>query len=178
VWIENVPPSEATGELKDLYERIGGARGGIAQIHQAQSLNPKALGTHFELYKAIMFQPSPLSRADREALAVAVSRANGCEYCAAHHGSALAQLGTASTLPPAVFEWAARLARTPELTAPADIQALRDAGLTDRAILDAVLTVAYFSYANRLVMGLGLALEPGFEATCRPVMHTGGESAG
>jgi hypothetical protein len=30
------------------------------------------------------------------------------------------------------------------------------------------LTVAYFSYANRLVMGLGLVLEPGFEATCRP----------
>jgi alkylhydroperoxidase family enzyme len=34
---------------------------------------------------------------------------------------------------------------------------LRAAGLTDRAILDAVLTIAYFSYANRLVMGLGLA---------------------
>jgi hypothetical protein len=28
--------------------------------------------------------------------------------------------------------------------------------------------VAYFSYANRLVMGLGLSLESGFEATCRP----------
>jgi AhpD family alkylhydroperoxidase len=178
VWIESIPPSEATGELKDLYERIGGARGGIAQIHQAQSLNPRALGTHFELYKAIMFQPSPLTRADREALAVAVSRANACEYCAAHHGSALAQLGTASTLPPPVFDWAARLARTPEQTGPADVEALRDAGLTDRAILDAVLTVAYFSYANRLVMGLGLTLEPGFEATCKPALETGDEPAG
>lgn len=178
MWIETIPPSEAAGDLKTLYERIGGARGGIAQIHQAQSLNPKALGSHFELYKSIMFQPSPLSRADREALAVAVSRANGCEYCAAHHGSALAQLGTASTLPPPVFEWAARLARTPEQTAPSDIQVLRDAGLTDRAILDAVLTVAYFSYANRLVMGLGLALEPGFEATCRPAIESGDQAAG
>lgn len=45
---------------------------------------------------------------------------------------------------------------------------LREAGLSDRAILDAVLTIAYFSFANRLAMGLGLALEPGFEATCRP----------
>ena len=172
MWIESIRPTEATGELKTLYDRIGGARGGVAQIHQAQSLNPKALGTHFELYKAIMFQSSPLSRADREALAVAVSQANGCEYCAAHHGSALEQLGTGSTLPPAVFEWATRLARTPEQTGPADVQVLRDAGLTDRAILDAVLTVAYFSYANRLVMGLGLALEPGFEATCKPAMDT------
>jgi uncharacterized peroxidase-related enzyme len=93
------------GELRDLYERIGGARGGVAQIHQAQSLNPKVLATHFELYKALMFQPAPLTRADREALAVAVSRANSCEYCAAHHGSALSQLGTTSSLPLQVFEW-------------------------------------------------------------------------
>ncbi|MBA3887969.1 MAG: carboxymuconolactone decarboxylase family protein [Acidobacteria bacterium] len=172
MWIDNIPPSEAAGELKDLYERIGGARGGIAQIHQAQSLNPRALGTHFELYKAVMFQPSPLSRADREALAVAVSRANGCEYCAAHHGSALAQLGQTSTLPQQVFDWAARLARTPEQVDAADVQMLREAGLSDRAILDAVLTIAYFSYANRLVMALGLALEPGFEATCKPAIES------
>jgi AhpD family alkylhydroperoxidase len=168
MWIDVVAPSQATGELKHLYERIGGARGGVARIHQAQSLNPSVLATHFELYKALMFQPSPLSRADREAIAVAVSRANSCEYCAAHHGAALDQLGASSSLSPQVFEWAARLARTPEQTSEADITMLRAGGLSDRAILDAVLTVAYFSYANRLVMGLGLMLEPGFEATCRP----------
>src|SRR5918994_1399088 len=172
MWIESVAPAQASGELKDLYERIGGARGGIAQIHQAQSLNPKVLATHFELYKALMFQPSPLSRADREALAVTVSRANSCQYCAAHHGAALAQLGTQSSLPSQVHEWAARLARTPEAVSEPDVQMLRAAGLSDRAILDAVLTIAYFSYANRLVMGLGLALESGFEATCRPDLTT------
>lgn len=168
MWIESIPPAEAQGELKALYDRIGGARGGVAQIHLAQSLNPKVLATHFELYKALMFQPSPLSRADREALAVAVSRANSCEYCAAHHGAALEQLGLASSLPPQVFEWAARLARTPEVVSASDVTMLRAAGLSDRAILDAVLTIAYFAYANRLVMGLGLVLESGFEATCKP----------
>lgn len=89
MWIEAVPPAESTGELKELYDRIGGARGGVAQIHQAQSLNPRVMAAHFELYKALMFQPSPLSRPDREAMAIAVSRANSCEYCAAHHGVAL-----------------------------------------------------------------------------------------
>lgn len=173
MWIESIPPSEAAGQLKELYDRIGGARGGIAAIHQAQSLNPHVLATHFELYKALMFQPSPLSRADREALAVAVSEANSCGYCAAHHGSALSQLGTDSPLPPQVFDWARRLARTPEAVSSADVTMLREAGLSDRAILDAVLTVAYFSYANRLVMGLGLSLEAGFEATCRPDLSGG-----
>jgi len=175
MWIESVLPSAATGELKELYDRIGGARGGVAAIHQAQSLNPRVLATHFELYKALMFQPSPLSRADREALAVAVSRANACEYCAAHHGAALQLLGASSSLPPQVFQWAERLARTPEQMSAADIETLRSAGLSDRAILDAVLTVAYFSYANRLVMGLGLALEAGFEATCGPDLPAAGE---
>src|ERR671924_386139 len=106
MWIESIGPASATGELKELYEQIAGVRGGIAEIHQAQSLNPKVLATHFELYKAVMFQPSPLSRADREALAVAVSRANSCEYCVAHHGAALRQLGVESLLPAEVFDWA------------------------------------------------------------------------
>jgi AhpD family alkylhydroperoxidase len=172
MWIESIRVADASGELKDLYERIAGARGGVAQIHRAQSLNPKVLATHFELYKALMFQPSALSRADREAIAVAVSRANSCEYCAAHHGAALSQLGAQSLLPAALFEWAARLARTPEAVSEADVTMLRAAGLSDRAILDAVLIVAYFSFANRLVMGLGLALESGFEATCRPGLGT------
>jgi uncharacterized peroxidase-related enzyme len=119
MWIGSMPPADATGELKEIYERIGGARGGVAQIHQAQSLNPKVLATHFDLYKAVMFQPSPLTRADREALAVAVSRANSCEYCAAHHGAALSHLDAQSSLPPHVFEWAARLARTPEAVSEA-----------------------------------------------------------
>ena len=53
-------------------------------------------------------------------------------------------------------------------TNPRVLGASSSLSLSDRAILDAVLTVAYFSFANRLVMGLGLALEPGFEETCRP----------
>ncbi len=168
MWIESISPAESTGDLRELYERIGGARGGVAQIHQAQSLNPNVLATHFELYKAVMFLPSPLTRADREALAVTVSRANSCEYCAAHHGAALDQLGEESTLPPQVFEWAARLARAPETVSEPDVAMLRAAGLSDRAIFDAVAMIAYFSFANRLVMALGLTLEPGFESTCRP----------
>lgn len=168
MWITSIPPADATGQLKELYARIAGARGGVAQIHQAHALNPAVLAAHFELYKAIMFLPSPLSRADREALGVAVSRANSCQYCVAHHSAALRQLRVGPTLPPEVFEWAARLARTPEATTEGDVAMLRRAGLSDRAILDAVFTVAYFSFANRIVTGLGLELEPGFEASCRP----------
>jgi AhpD family alkylhydroperoxidase len=167
-----IDPAEAEGELREIYRRIAGARGGVADIHKVQSLNPRALAAHFELYKAIMFQASPLSRAQREALAVVVSRANGCHYCAAHHSAALAQLRDAGPpLDDRLRDWAQRLARTPEASAPRDLEVLRDAGLDDRAILDAILTVAYFSYVNRLVLATGLRLEADYEQTCRPTLE-------
>jgi alkylhydroperoxidase family enzyme len=37
-------------------------------------------GAHVALYRLIMFGQSGLSRTEREAIAVAVSAANGCHY--------------------------------------------------------------------------------------------------
>jgi AhpD family alkylhydroperoxidase len=107
-------------------------------------LNPKVLATHFELYKALMFQPSPLSRADREALAVAVSRANSCAYCAAHHGAALTLLREESSLP----QEGARMGRAGRACTRDRIggrhRSFASGWSLQTAILDAVLTVAYF----------------------------------
>jgi alkylhydroperoxidase family enzyme len=52
----------------------------LANIVSSHSLNPAAVEAHLQLYRTIMFGPSPLSRAEREALAVAVSAANDCHY--------------------------------------------------------------------------------------------------
>ena len=41
-----------------------------------------------------------------------------------------------------------------------DVQALRDAGFTDRAIHDAAQVAAYFNYINRIADGLGVDPEP------------------
>ena len=40
-----------------------------------------------------------------------------------------------------------------------DIQALREQGFDDRAILDACQITAYYAYVNRLADGLGVELE-------------------
>ncbi len=170
-FVTGIPIDQAEGDLATVYGQIAKARGGVAAIHQVQSRNLPALQAHLEMYKAIMFRPSPLSRAWREAIAVAVSRANQCAYCEAHHGAALAALGGAADVPNALLTWAARLARQPERSTAEDLEPLRALGLDDRAILDAILTVGYFSFANRLVMATGLELEPGFEATCAPTLR-------
>lgn len=50
------------------------------QILASHSLNPDALQAHLRLYRTVMFGPSGVSRAEREAMAVCVSAANDCHY--------------------------------------------------------------------------------------------------
>jgi alkylhydroperoxidase family enzyme len=47
----------------------------------------------------------------------------------------------------------------------ADIEGLRDLGLSDGAIHDVVQVTALFGYYNRLAEGLGIDPEPGFAPT-------------
>jgi uncharacterized peroxidase-related enzyme len=79
-WIKIVLPEEATGQLKEQYDAAIKRAGRIFNIVSLQSLNPRLLEASIELYKAIMFGPSSLSRAQREMIAVVVSKANDCFY--------------------------------------------------------------------------------------------------
>lgn len=51
-----------------------------AHVLASHSLNGKAMAAHIALYRTIMFGESPLTRVEREAVAVAVSAANDCHY--------------------------------------------------------------------------------------------------
>ncbi len=52
-------------------------------------------------------------------------------------------------------EYAEKLTRSPSEMSRADVEALRKAGLDDRAIHDAVQVIAYFNYINRVADALG-----------------------
>jgi alkylhydroperoxidase family enzyme len=78
--IPYVPNEEATGLLKDLYGRYARADGSLDNILRIHSLNPRSLRDHVELYAHLMRGASPLSRAQREMIAVTVSAANDCFY--------------------------------------------------------------------------------------------------
>ena len=43
--------------------------------------------------------------------------------------------------------------------AEADVQALRDTGFSDGEVLEINQVTAYFNYANRTVLGLGISTE-------------------
>jgi alkylhydroperoxidase family enzyme len=49
-----------------------------------------------------------------------------------------------------------------------DLQPMRDAGLDDRAILDANMVCGYFAFVNRVADGLGVPLEADWDHEPNP----------
>ncbi|MFN2627139.1 MAG: carboxymuconolactone decarboxylase family protein [Gaiellaceae bacterium] len=76
-----VEVAEAAGELRREYQAAAGRSGGkVFNIVKAMSLRPRVLKASMALYREIMFGESPLTRVERELLAVVVSAANSCHY--------------------------------------------------------------------------------------------------
>lgn len=110
-----------------------------------------------------------LPRAERELAATAVSRHNGCVFCASVHArfashyskrtadvQRLLDDGVSAPQEPlwrAVVD--ASVALTTESFSPAHVEALRAEGLDDLAILDTIQAAAFFNWANRLMLSLG-----------------------
>lgn len=172
-WIDVIEPEDATGNLDALYDEIIGTRGKLSNVLRVHSQNPDAMRGHLELYEAVMFGSSPLSRAEREVLGVVVSAANDCTYCVRHHAEAVqAYWNDEARVQQLIDDYTAlhdlderlriasdvavRLTTSPNGTSEADVEALRDAGWSDRAVLDIVLVTAYFNFVNRVTNGLGV----------------------
>ena len=82
-YIRTIPPSEAAGRLKEIYQSGAGpsaARGKVSMIRQVQSLNADALGAWRELDVQIMRGESRITRRQREMIATVVSATNHCSY--------------------------------------------------------------------------------------------------
>lgn len=178
-WIETIGPEQAQSELARSYQRLarGGALDNVLLVH---SLRPHTLDGHLALYRSVLHHPrNRLDRAFAEAIGVRVSQLNGCRYCVAHHaagmGRALADPvrtqawldaldsgefeSTFDAAQCAALAYVERLTAVPAQIAQPDIEALRAAGWSDGEILEINQVAAYFAYANRTVLGLGVALE-------------------
>jgi len=171
-WIETIDEPDATGELRAIYEEIVETRGKLSNILRVHSLNPPALQAHLRLYHQLLFGRSDLRRAEREALATVVSAANDCGYCVRHHAEALnaywkdrARVNRliddyhAVEMPErmrAMLDYGTKLTHDPAAVTEADVQTLRDAGFSDRDVLDINLIVSYFNFVNRIAEGLGV----------------------
>ena len=169
-WLDPIRLDSATPEqVAVLEESTPTAKTSPYYLLLVQDVD--VLRERSRLYNAIMYGPRGLPRADRELAAVAVSRVNGCVYCASVHVQRYIQLtkrpdvmqrlldeGVETELPPrerAIVDFAVKLTRTPAALANADLAPLRQVGLNDQEILDLTHVVAMFAWANRLMQTLG-----------------------
>ena len=171
-WITEINETDAPDELKKVFKEIKTKRGKISNIMSVHSLNPGSMKYHMDLYVHLMFGSSPLSRVDREFIAVLVSIFNNCTYCVHHHLEALRHYWKdedildellvdidAVDLDPrlkSLMVYVKKLTCTPSEVIEGDISGLRKQGFTDRGILDIGLIVGYFNFVNRIVSGLGV----------------------
>ena len=75
-----IAEDEAEGLLREEYDAAVERAGKVFNILKAMSLNPPVLRASMELYKAIMFGESGLSRRERELLATVTSAEQSCHY--------------------------------------------------------------------------------------------------
>ena len=176
-WIETIPFAEASGRLKKLYDRVKGPGDRVDNIMMAHSLRPHTMEGHMSLYKNVLHHTSnSVAKWRLELIGVWVSLLNGCSYCVEHHFRGLCRAlkdegrGEAmrkalekrdfsyfSAPERALLAYAEKLTITPASVREADIDAMRDAGFSDGEVLEANQVVAYFGYANRTVLGLGVS---------------------
>jgi len=134
--------------------------------------DPDILAARTRTDKDIFYNPEAgLPRAERELAATAVSRHNGCIFCASVHARFAAHFsqrgedvqrlldeGTGAELGPrwnAIVAAAVALSDTPARLDAAHIERLREVGLDDDAISDVIHGAAFFHWANRLMLSLG-----------------------
>lgn len=80
-WIEILNAEQGNEDLQRAYQAgIDPQTGEPANILAVQGANPQALLDHVALYRTLMFGSSPLSRRQREMIALVVSSVNGCMY--------------------------------------------------------------------------------------------------
>lgn len=179
-WIKTIPYDDADGLLKRLYDRIKGPDNNVDNIMLAHSLRPHSMEGHMALYKYVLHHPrNTLPKTYLEAIGVYVSLLNQCAYCVEHHFAGMSRLlnddaraaairGALESRAPADafsghelagLEYAEKLTTAANTVLVEDIHGMRAAGLDDGQILEINQVTAYFCYANRMVLGLGIEAE-------------------
>lgn len=155
-------PADIAQQLAANREKLGF----VPNVFAAYAKRPEHFRAFVQYHDVLMRGPSGLSRAEREAIVVAVSAENRCLYCVTAHGAALRILGKDAVLADQIAinwrtaalspRWRAMLAFASRVNEPAfaasdaEIEALRQAGFSDDDVWDVAAIAAFFGFSNRM----------------------------
>ena len=179
-WIRMIPDAEATGYLKEMYQRVRTPHGTVDNVMRVHSLRPRTMEGHLALYKSVLHSPeNALAFWFLEVAACCTSIVNRCAYSLEHHFMNVRRLlrdeARASAIRAALeagrpedafsgkelalLRYVAKLTAEAGAMCKSDVDALRAAGCDDGEILEINQVCAYFNYSNRLLNGLGVTTE-------------------
>jgi len=176
-WIDTIAYEKADAKLKALYDRVKGPNNNVDNIMMMHSLRPHTMEGHMAIYKYVLHhRDNTIDKWFLETLGVWVSTLNKCDYCVEHHFAGLKRLlnddekaiqirsaidtnnienAPLENRQKAAMEYARMLTHNPGSIREESVKKLRADGYTDGEILEINQVCAYFSYANRTVLGLG-----------------------
>jgi uncharacterized peroxidase-related enzyme len=167
-------PDDVRAIIEDARDKLGF----IPNVFLAYARRPEHFRAFMQYHDLLMKAPSGLSRAEREAIVVAVSAENDCLYCVVAHGAALRILGkdaivadqiavnwrTADLAPRlrAILSFASRVNERGFSANEEEIAELRAAGLAPNDVWDVAAIAAFFGFSNRMAGALDIRPNPEF----------------
>jgi uncharacterized peroxidase-related enzyme len=188
-FIRTVPPADAEGPVREMYEKAHARFGYVPNWAKAFSSRPGVMEGWVGLLRSIQ---SNLSVRRYELATLAAARALRSTYCSLAHGSVLANkvfdpaAVTAimtrpgeSPLEPsehAMMAFVEKVVLNADCITPADIEVLRSLGYTDEDIFDVAAAAAARCFFGKLLDALGVEADSAFnelDPTLRQALTVG-----
>jgi uncharacterized peroxidase-related enzyme len=176
-------PAQCPDDIRAVMDETRAKIGFVPNVFLAYAKRPEHFRAFMQYHDLLMKGPSGLTRAEREAIVVAVSAENACQYCVTAHGAALRVLGkdaivadqiainwrTADLAPRlrTILAFASRVNAPGFAASGGEIRALHESGLSDDDIWDIAAIAAFFGFSNRMAGTLDLRPNPEFYAMGR-----------
>ncbi len=167
-------PRQASGETADIFREIASAFGMVPNLFRTAAHHPPLLRANWNKVQAVMME-GDLSRKVKETIAVLVSKDNGCDYCVAAHSASLRAIGLSREEIAGIIENPGKsdftakenalihLARganlAPRRIAEEQFQTLRDLGVTDAEIVEALGVMELFVGFNKFLDSLKVEMD-------------------
>jgi len=179
-----VPPRATLGpDLQKYFAVCDEKIGFLPNVLAAYTFDEKKLRAFIGMYNDLMLDDSPLTKLEREMIAVVVSSANRCYYCQVAHGQAVRAMSGDPALGEllvmnyraakltkkqrAMLDFAHKLTVSPDEVGEEDRAALRKAGFADGAVWDIAAVASFFNMTNRVATAIDMMPNEEYHAANR-----------
>ncbi|WP_366657951.1 peroxidase-related enzyme [Fodinicurvata sp. EGI_FJ10296] len=165
-------PSTLDEDLQEYFNVCVEKLGFVPNVLRAYASRPAKLRTFIATYNELMLGDSPLTKLEREMVAVVVSSANRCYYCQVAHGQAVRRLSgdpqlgemmvmnhRVAELPErqrAMCDFAWKLTVDPSAVTATDRDQLAAVGIVGDAFFDLCDVIGFFNMSNRVATGVDM----------------------